>query len=1076
MTNDIQRDATKMKGFNGTLKIHQIKAKISRCSLGLPQGAERLIVKSLSCSCEEECQHFNLEVMNYQVMKLHVEDVYTDSESEDETRVAHNSPDSNIITETEISRLCDNINPDFENTAGPSTISQQQYNSGYNSTGMPNLGGNELQQDAEYTLKTFTPLIQYGCSSQLKLFLCSVYVPMCTEKVMNPIGPCRSLCENVRSRCYPVLEGFGFPWPATLNCSRFPEENNHEHMCMEGPTDSNVAITSPMLPVTLNFDCAPNLVKSSTGTCVAQCEGDFLFDSSEKKLAEVWIIVWPITCFVCSLGGVIILTIGGGKVRAKPLVFLALCYFFMSVGLILRIITGRVNTTCKTETDAGHEDGLGNPNCAFVFLFIYYFGMAADLWWVCLCGWWVAKAGLLWPQEKLRNLRSFLHVTAWGLPAAQTVAALVRRDVDADELTGTCYVGNKDSTTLLALVLVPQAFYVSVGFILLVVGCMLVICKTHTTSSGINSRNDSDLLGILCVLYFLPAACVFITICYEYSNREKWLLHQDKPALWVFLLKYIMKLFPGISAIFWMWSIKSRTTWKNVFRRLGSHKHVPVKCQTLPVLRYGQNPSIHSSTSITALFMILGLGILAVAGFWIKKCKAISRCRHRKRGLKMFNMYQKINRHNEVKESKEQNVIGHDRFCQARPSRSTKRRKRTPKRTQSVAEISSAGLTTASKRNAFKNRSYSSENKSSKEGSKTPPLPKSVFSNLRGSSVGRHEYSALKRADSGSEGNYADTEMYDGAFIACRQFLSGSTRYELKTQLERIGSRGNKHWFIVQDVNLDAERLLCFVNLTTSCPIRPSKVTSETVLALFRGLQHPYIYPVLDIQFLETQAALISPLNHGGSLRDLIYSCPWHEDCDRKYLGKGEGLPLWQIQRLGRQILEAMLFLRDRSFPSVHHLHSGNVILQNGVARLAGLENSLLGLTPRLPAAPDVLGFGHLLFEMTTGYELSTPPSPAHLELELERVPRVADVLRFIFQNVKQVPSLEELICSDLFRGVELRELRGMNVMQSRFTPEILELLEVAKKSMLPIRRRHCLGYDDDEVRDDSVDKEFWFD
>ncbi|KAK5641721.1 hypothetical protein RI129_010268 [Pyrocoelia pectoralis] len=481
-------------------------------------------------------------------------------------------------------------------------------NLGYNATGMPNLGGNELQQDAEYTLKTFSPLIQYGCSSQLKLFLCSVYVPLCTEKVINPIGPCRSLCENVRSRCYPVLEGFGFPWPDTLNCSRFPEENNHEHMCMEGPKDTNIAITSPILPDTVNFDCPPQHVKSDTlGTCVPTCEADFLFDSAEKKLAEVWIIVWPITCFICSLGGIITLTIGGGRVRARPLIFLALCYFFMSVGLILRIITGRANNqSCQSETissDYQQEDDLGNPNCAFVFLFVYYFGMAADLWWVCLCGWWVAKAGLLWPQEKLRNLRSFFHVAAWGLPASQTVAALVRRDVDADELTGTCYVGNKESTTLLALVLVPQALYVSIGFILLGVGCLLVLCKSSAptaSSNGTNQRsNDADLLGILCVLYFLPAACVFITVCYEYGNREKWLLNQDKPILWVFLLRYLMKLFPGISAIFWMWSFKTRSTWKTVFRRLNSHKHGPVKTQTLPVIRYGgQNPSMHSTISV----------------------------------------------------------------------------------------------------------------------------------------------------------------------------------------------------------------------------------------------------------------------------------------------------------------------------------------------------------------------------------------------------------------------------------------------------------------------------------------------
>lgn len=91
---------------------------------------------------------------------------------------------------------------------------------GYNLTGMPNLGGNELQQEADYTLKTFAPLIQYGCSSQLKLFLCSVYVPMCTEKVPNPIGPCRNLCENVRSRCFPVLQGFVFDFFFNVNFSK----------------------------------------------------------------------------------------------------------------------------------------------------------------------------------------------------------------------------------------------------------------------------------------------------------------------------------------------------------------------------------------------------------------------------------------------------------------------------------------------------------------------------------------------------------------------------------------------------------------------------------------------------------------------------------------------------------------------------------------------------------------------------------------------------------------------------------------------------------------------------------------
>lgn len=160
---------------------------------------------------------------------------------------------------------------------------------GYNYTGMPNLGGNELQQEADYTLKTFSPLIQYGCSSQLKLFLCSVYVPMCTEKVANPIGPCRGLCESVRSRCYPVLQGFGFPWPDALNCSRFPEENNHEHMCMEGPRDKGIDINAPVVPAVSSSDCPNGHVRKhgGSGACIPICDYDLLFDASEKKFAEV---------------------------------------------------------------------------------------------------------------------------------------------------------------------------------------------------------------------------------------------------------------------------------------------------------------------------------------------------------------------------------------------------------------------------------------------------------------------------------------------------------------------------------------------------------------------------------------------------------------------------------------------------------------------------------------------------------------------------------------------------------------------------------------------------------------------
>lgn len=133
----------------------------------------------------------------------------------------------------------------------------------------------------------------------------------------------------------------------------------------------------------------------------------------------------------------------------------------------------------------------------------------------------------------------------------------------------------------------------------------------------------------------------------------------------------------------------------------------------------------------------------------------------------------------------------------------------------------------------------------------------------------------------------------------------------------------------------------------------------------------------------------------------MVVQSQWNEPWNRKYTRKSKGLPLPQIQRLGRQILEALLFLSEQGFPSHGHLHSGNIIVQNGVARLSGLENGLLGLNSRVNAIIwsqntndvrniDIICFGHLLYEMCTGCELNAPkPTYSHLENDLEHYPQV---------------------------------------------------------------------------------------
>ncbi|XP_072180546.1 frizzled-1-like [Diadema setosum] len=94
----------------------------------------------------------------------------------------------------------------------------------YNESGLPNLLGHETPQDAMLYFQGFQPLIQYGCSHDLTILLCSVFAPVCTGSG-TLVPPCRSLCESVRDGgCLDVLASFGFPWPESLACERYPAE------------------------------------------------------------------------------------------------------------------------------------------------------------------------------------------------------------------------------------------------------------------------------------------------------------------------------------------------------------------------------------------------------------------------------------------------------------------------------------------------------------------------------------------------------------------------------------------------------------------------------------------------------------------------------------------------------------------------------------------------------------------------------------------------------------------------------------------------------------------------------------
>lgn len=88
----------------------------------------------------------------------------------------------------------------------------------YNMTLFPNFFNHGTQGEAFSEIISFRPLVQFGCASELSLFLCSLYAPPCNV----PRRPCKELCERIKNSCLPVLQEFGMPWPKKIACDKFP--------------------------------------------------------------------------------------------------------------------------------------------------------------------------------------------------------------------------------------------------------------------------------------------------------------------------------------------------------------------------------------------------------------------------------------------------------------------------------------------------------------------------------------------------------------------------------------------------------------------------------------------------------------------------------------------------------------------------------------------------------------------------------------------------------------------------------------------------------------------------------------
>lgn len=122
--------------------------------------------------------------------------------------------------------------------------------------------------------------------------------------------------------------------------------------------------------------------------------------------------------------------------------------------------------------------------------------------------------------------------------------------------------------------------------------------------------------------------------------------------------------------------------------------------------------------------------------------------------------------------------------------------------------------------------------------------------------------------------------LRERSYAACEEWAEKSdSRYNIIAHLDVIGCREDKNWFIVNDSTIQTNRLMTWIPLAANCVALEDLSTfnspKSVLMELLCSLQHPYVYPVLDLGIFYSNplhcACLVMPINVRGSLKDYIY-------------------------------------------------------------------------------------------------------------------------------------------------------------------------------------------------------------
>ena len=332
--------------------------------------------------------------------------------------------------------------------------------------------------------------------------------------------------------------------------------------------------------------------------CGIPCEGLYFTETERNKVAPAFVLVLSIFCVMSTVFSVTTFLIDRLRFHypERPIVFLCLCYLVVAIVFIVGTVSklasdnGSTSFACsggdrsfvfqKLPFKGGDDVSYKAGSCVTTFVFLYFFQMAAAVWWVILTLTWFLAATFKWGEEAIERFWMFYHAVGWGLPGIQVIFVMSLRLVDGDQLTGVCSVGNFNRTALGVFVFMPMAIYLLTGMVFLVIGFSALLNIRIQVKRDVQKAQKLGKLimriGVFSFLYIVPNFIVILLNIYELVGQDTWEEEQvrnpechdsrlegcSKPQFAAFFLKYLMMLIVGITSCFWVFSMKTIVAWR----------------------------------------------------------------------------------------------------------------------------------------------------------------------------------------------------------------------------------------------------------------------------------------------------------------------------------------------------------------------------------------------------------------------------------------------------------------------------------------------------------------------------------